>query len=101
LTGISFFFFVAWIEYTMWPYPYAERFVDIGQWGQLTSTLLVLAFAAYKYILDPEQQDQEPTPTPSGQHGVSTVSIVDGNMPAETTVPRRPPEAIAVGPVDH
>jgi hypothetical protein len=37
----------------MWPYPYAERFVDIGQWGQLTSTLLVLAFAAYKYILDP------------------------------------------------
>jgi hypothetical protein len=54
LTGSAFFFFLAWIEYTMWPYPNAERFVDIGQWGQLTGTLLVLAFAAYKYILDPE-----------------------------------------------
>jgi hypothetical protein len=67
LTGISFFFFVAWIEYTMWPYPYAER---------------VLAFAAYKYILDPEGQDQEPTPAPQP----STVSVVNGKMPAETTI---------------
>ena len=101
LTGISFFFFVAWIEYTMWPYPYAERFVDIGQWGQLTSTLLVLAFAAYKYILDPERRDQEPTPVPPAQHSITELSVVDGNMPAETTVPRSPSEAIAVGPVDH
>jgi hypothetical protein len=82
LTGISFFFFVAWIEYTMWPYPYAERVVEIGQWGQLISTLLVLAFAAYKYILDPEGQDQEPTPAPQP----STVSVVNGKMPAETTI---------------
>jgi hypothetical protein len=50
LTGISFFFFVAWIEHTMWPFPTAERFMDIGQWGHLTDTLLVLAFAAYKYV---------------------------------------------------
>jgi len=55
LTGISFFFFVAWIEYTMWPYPYAETFAFIGQWGQLIATLLALAFAVYKYIFDPEQ----------------------------------------------
>jgi hypothetical protein len=31
LTGISFFFSVAWTEYTMWPFPNAERFMDIGQ----------------------------------------------------------------------
>jgi hypothetical protein len=95
LTGISFFFFVAWIEYTMWPYPYAERFVDIGQWGQLTSTLLVLAFAAYKYILDPEPQGQEPPPTPQP----TPVLPVNGKMPVETTVPCGPAEATVVGPV--
>jgi len=43
----SFFIFVAWIEYTMWPFPYTEAFWDIGQWGQIVTIILVLAFAAY------------------------------------------------------
>jgi hypothetical protein len=43
----SFFIFVAWIEYTLWPFPYAERFSDIGQWGQVVTITLVLLFAAY------------------------------------------------------
>jgi hypothetical protein len=79
LTGISFFFFVAWIEYTMWPYPYAETFAFIGQWGQLIATLLVLAFAVYKYIFDPEQEpsatvnkatssQHQPAPASTNQH---------------------------------
>jgi WD40 repeat protein len=43
----SFFIFVAWIEFTLWPYPYTERFSDVGQWGQLVTVILVLVFAAY------------------------------------------------------
>jgi hypothetical protein len=43
----SFFIFVAWIEYTLWPFPYTERFSDVGQWGQLVTVILVLVFAAY------------------------------------------------------
>ncbi len=43
----SFFIFVAWIEYTMWPFPYTEILSDIGQWGQLVAIILVLVFAAY------------------------------------------------------
>jgi hypothetical protein len=96
LTGISFFFFMAWIEYTMWPYPYAETFAFIGQWGQLIGTLLVLAFAAYKYILreyilGPEQ---EPPPAPrpnraSAADGETSaanrqISAANGHPPAET-----------------
>jgi hypothetical protein len=85
LTGISFFFFMAWIEYTMWPYPYAETFAVIGQWGQLIGTLLVLAFAAYKYILreyilGPEQ---EPPPGPRPNRA----SVADGETPAANGEP--------------
>ncbi|KAI9766248.1 MAG: hypothetical protein M1840_006662 [Geoglossum simile] len=58
LTGASFFFFVAWIEYTLWPYPYTERFADVGQWGQLTTVILVLAVAAYKFICERCQAPQ-------------------------------------------
>lgn len=43
----SFFIFVSWIEYTLWPFPYTENFSDIGQWGQLVTITLVLVFAAY------------------------------------------------------
>jgi hypothetical protein len=47
LSIASFFIFVAWIEYTMWPFPYTEAFWDIGQWGQIVTIILVLVFAAY------------------------------------------------------
>jgi hypothetical protein len=43
----SFFIFVAWIEYTMWPFPYTERLSDIGQWGGIVTFILLLVFAAY------------------------------------------------------
>ncbi|KAI9765481.1 MAG: hypothetical protein M1839_005494 [Geoglossum umbratile] len=43
----SFFIFVAWIEYTLWPFPYTEDISNIGQWGQVVTITLVLAFAAY------------------------------------------------------
>jgi hypothetical protein len=43
----SFSIFVAWIEYTLWPFPYTEIFSDVGQWGQLMTIILLLMFAAY------------------------------------------------------
>jgi hypothetical protein len=59
----------------------AETFAVIGQWGQLISTLLVLAFAAYKLILKkilgPERASaaDEETPAANGETGVALVEI--------------------------
>jgi hypothetical protein len=76
LTGISVFFFVPWIEHTMWPYPYAETFAVIGQWGQLISTLLVLAFAGYKYILTKIRGlEREPPPPPRSNRAPAALAL--------------------------
>ena len=43
----SLFIFVAWIEYTIYPFLYTEIFSDVGQWGELLAIILILVFAAY------------------------------------------------------
>ncbi|KAH0541615.1 hypothetical protein FGG08_003905 [Glutinoglossum americanum] len=97
LTGVSLLFFVAWIEYTMWPYPYSEKFTDIGQWGQLASTILVLAFAAYKYILPPEIREQEPIP--ASQHNPALGTNEPIPVRADGAMEQVPPGGIPLQPI--
>jgi hypothetical protein len=47
LSIVSLLFFLGWIEWVIWPYPNAEGIRVVGQWGQLTTVVLVLLAALY------------------------------------------------------